>query len=476
MNPLNLMNPMSSMRVAALMLLMACCALAQTIDPFPKPIADNGEPLRVNLAEFATLPDVGSEAARMMLLVNEPGTRRLFVNDMRGPLYTVSYDGKTVTPYVDINASNWGVNVQSQGRERGFQSFAFHPQFNQPGTRGYGKFYTYTDSSNMQPKPDFVPAGGMNTHDTVLFEWTAKNPAAATYDGGPPREIVRFRQPFANHNAGLSTFNPLAAPGSPEYGLLYFTLADGGSGGDPLNMAQNLGTPYGKLLRIDPLGNNSANGKYGVPASNPFMADNNAQTLGEIYAYGLRNPQRFGWDPKDGRMFLSEIGQNIVEEVDLVTPGANLGWNAWEASFRFIDRTHIELGQRRVDPKVTYPIVEFDHRDPLFGNNVAVTGIVVYRGNAVPQLSNKVLFGDNPSGEVFYIDADRLPNGGQDPIRRVLFGSGASAKTLLQVIKEKNAAQKRSAADRADLRFGTGPENRMFLLNKQDGTIREIMK
>jgi hypothetical protein len=476
LNPLNLMNPMSSMRVAALMLLMACCALAQTIDPFPKPIADNGEPLRVNLAEFATLPDVGSEAARMMLLVNEPGTRRLFVNDMRGPLYTVSYDGKTVTPYVDINASNWGVNVQSQGRERGFQSFAFHPQFNQPGTRGYGKFYTYTDSSNMQPKPDFVPAGGMNTHDTVLFEWTAKNPAAATYDGGPPREIVRFRQPFANHNAGLSTFNPLAAPGSPEYGLLYFTLADGGSGGDPLNMAQNLGTPYGKLLRIDPLGNNSANGKYGVPASNPFMADNNAQTLGEIYAYGLRNPQRFGWDPKDGRMFLSEIGQNIVEEVDLVTPGANLGWNAWEASFRFIDRTHIELGQRRVDPKVTYPIVEFDHRDPLFGNNVAVTGIVVYRGNGVPQLSNKVLFGDNPSGEVFYIDADRLPNGGQDPIRRVLFGSGASAKTLLQVIKEKNAAQKRSAADRADLRFGTGPENRVFLLNKQDGTIREIVR
>jgi glucose/arabinose dehydrogenase len=287
---------------------------------------------------------------------------------------------------------------------------------------------------------------------------------------------VRFRQPFANHNAGLSAFNPLATQGSPDYGLLYFTLADGGSGGDPLHMAQNLGTPYGKLLRVDPLGNNSANGKYGVPASNPFMADNNPQTMGEIYAYGLRNPQRFGWDPKDGRLFLSEIGQNIVEEVDVVTPGANLGWNTWEASFRFIDRTHIDLNQRRADPKVTFPIVEFDHRDPLFGNNVAVTGIVVYRGNTVPQLSNKVLFGDNPSGEVLYIDADRLPNGGQDAIRRVLFGSGASAKTLLQVIKEKNAAQKRSAADRADLRFGTGPENRVFLLNKQDGTIREIVR
>jgi len=181
-NPMSLMNPMNPLRVLAVTLLMACCALAQTIDPFPKPIADNGEPLRANLVEFASVPDVGGEAARMMLLVNEPGTRRLFVNDMRGPLYTVSYDGKTVTPYVDINASNWGGNVQSQGRERGCQSFAFHPQFNQPGTRGYGKFYTYTDSSNMQPKPDFLPAGGMNTHDTVLFEWTAKNPAAVRSD------------------------------------------------------------------------------------------------------------------------------------------------------------------------------------------------------------------------------------------------------------------------------------------------------
>ena len=466
----------TTFRVTGLTLLMACCALAQNIDPFPKPLAENGDPLRVIVAEFATVPDAGGEAARMMLLINEPGTRRLFVNDMRGPLYSVSYDGKDVTPYLDINASKWGVNVQSQGRERGFQSFAFHPQFNQPGTRGYGKFYTYTDSSNMQPKPDFVPAGGMNTHDTVLFEWTAKNPAAAAYDGDAPREIVRFRQPFANHNGGLTAFNPLATPGSADYGLLYFTLADGGSGGDPFNAAQNLGTPFGKMLRIDPLGNNSANGKYGIPANNPFASDNNPQTLGEIYAYGLRNPQRFGWDPKDGRLFLSEIGQNIIEEVDLVTPGANLGWNNWEASFRFIDRTHIDLNQRRADPKVTYPIVEFDHHDPLFGNNVAVTGIIVYRGTAVPQLSNKVLFGDNPSGEVFYIDADRLPSGGQDAIRRVLFGSGASAKTVLQLIKEKNATQHGSSPERADLRFGTGPENRVFLLNKQDGTIRELVR
>ena len=451
-------------------LLMASSAVAQAIDPFPQPINTTDSVIRVNIAEFASIPDMNGEPARMMLLVNEPGTRRLFVNDMRGPLYSVSYDGKTVTPYVDINASNWGVSVQSQGRERGFQSFAFHPQFNQAGTRGYGKFYTYTDSTNMQPTPDFIPAGGMNTHDTVLFEWTAKNPAAATYDGGPPRELVRFRQPFANHNAGLAAFNPLAMPGGTDYGLLYVALADGGSGGDPFNAAQNLGTPFGKILRIDPLGTNSANGKYGIPASNPFVSESDPKALGEIYAYGVRNPQRFGWDPKNGNLFLAEIGQNIVEEISLITPGANLGWNTWEASFRFISRTEIKLNERRGDPKVTYPIVEYDHRDPLFGPQVATTGVVVYRGTAIPALANLVLFGDNPSGEVFYFNADRLPTGGQDPIRRVLFNSGGSAKTLMQLIKEK-----KPSAARADLRFGLGPDNQVFLLNKQDGMIRRIV-
>ena len=159
--------------------------------------------------------------------------------------------------------------MQSAGRERGFQSFALHPQFGRPGTPGFGKFYTWTDSTNTAPRPDFTPGGGNNTHHTVLLEWTAKTPGAATYDGGPPREMLRLEQPFANHNAGHMGFNPNAAAGSPEFGLLYVGVADGGSGGDPLNLAQNLGSPFGKIFRIDPLGSNSANGKYGVPRQQP---------------------------------------------------------------------------------------------------------------------------------------------------------------------------------------------------------------
>src|SRR5262245_52152790 len=130
--------------VLATVVVLGAALLAQTPpEPFPQPIEANQGIIRVSFAEFASIPDVDGVAARMMLMVDEPGSRRLFVNDMRGPLYTVSYDGKMVTRYVDINAANWGVPVQSNGRERGFQSFAVHPQFSRPGAPGYGKFYTW---------------------------------------------------------------------------------------------------------------------------------------------------------------------------------------------------------------------------------------------------------------------------------------------------------------------------------------------
>ena len=133
-------------------------------------------------------------------------------------------------------------------------------------------------------------------------------------------------------------------------------------------------------------------------------------------------------------MFVADIGQNIVEEISLVTPGANLGWNVWEASFRFIrPRRSIELNQRRArseghvsDRRIRSPrsaVRQQRRRDrrrrlPRHGD---------------PATVEPVLFGDNPSGEVFYVNADHLPNGGQDPIRRVLFRSGASAKDVAAV-------------------------------------------
>jgi len=96
--------------------------------------------------------------------------------------------------------------------------------------------------------------------------------------------MFRIAKPFQNHNGGLIAFDPLAASGSADYGLLYVGVADGGSGGDPYKHAQNLSSAFGKILRIDPLGSNSANGKYGIPATNPFAKNVKPGTLGEVYA------------------------------------------------------------------------------------------------------------------------------------------------------------------------------------------------
>ncbi len=469
---------MTFIRTFTVAFLLGVCAFAQAPnDPFPTPINATDGIVKVNFVEFATLPDLGGPMpARPMLLVDEPGTRRLFSNDMRGPLYTIPREGKTVAVYLDINDPKWGVNVNSTGNERGFQSFAFHPQFARQGSPGFGKFYTYTDTANTAAVADFKPNGGTHTHDTVLLEWTAKNPSAATYDGGAPRELMRFEQPFGNHNGGQLAFNPLAAPDSAEFGLLYIGSADGGSGGDPINLGQNLSSAFGKMLRIDPLGTNSANGKYGIPKDNPFVNDNDPNTLGEIYAVGVRNPQRFAWDSRNGNLFVADIGQNIVEEVSQVTKGGNLGWNKWEGSYGFISRQAVSLENPRGDSKMTYPIVEYGQIDPLLQNSSAVTMGVVYRRKEIPQLSNLLIFGDNPSGEIFYVSADKLPNGGQDAIRRVLFNDNGQTKTLLQLIQEKNVVQGKMASTRADLRFGEGPNGEIYILNKRDGVIRQVVR
>jgi Glucose / Sorbosone dehydrogenase len=467
-----------AIRFVLAVLLASHAGLAQkTDDPFPNPIPVADGVITVRFAEFASIPNFGEMAPRIMTMLNEPSTSRLFASDMFGKLYSVSDDGKNVGLYLDLTAPAWKLSVQSNFSERGFQSFAFHPQFNQAGARGFGKFYTVLDTSNTTVPADFKPNGGSHSHDTLLLEWTAKTPSASAYDGGPPRELIRVEQPFINHNGGHLTFNPLARTGNSDYGLLYMGMADGGSGGDPLNNAQNLGSVFGKILRLDPLGSNSANGQYGIPASNPFANDNKPDILGEIYAYGVRNPQRLFWDSKNGNMFMSDIGQDTVEKISPVTAGANLGWNVWEGSFKFLSGrpSGVDASGSRSDPEVTFPVAEYGQLDPLFQRNSAVIGGFVYRQTAIPQLTDLLVFGDNPSGEIFFVSADNLPKGGQDSIRRILLNDSGVPKTFLQVIKEKNTAQGRPPATRADLRFAEGPNGRIFLLNKHDGIIRELI-
>ena len=445
-----------------------------TGDPFPDPVPAAGA-ITVGVVEFASLPFVDGAPARMMLLVDEPGTGRLFVNDQRGFVYTVSHDGGTVTRYLDLTDPRWGIGGgKASCCLFSFAGFASHPQFGLPGTPGFGRLYALI-SLTARPAAFPLCEGRDAFHDTVLLEWTAADPAAAIYDGGPPREVLCVEDPFRDHNGGGLGFNPLAALGDPDFGLLYVGLGDGGWGGDE---AQDLGSLLGKILRIDPLGSNSANGRYGIPADNPF-ANGGAAVRGEIYAYGLRNPRRFVWDERNGNLFVADIGQRVVEEISLVPRGGNLGWNDWEGSFRFISlrRGVVSPADPRGEAGFVYPVVEYDHLDPLFqpAGAAAVTGLAVYRHDAVPPLANLVLFGDLPSGEVFGFSADDLPDGGQDAIRRVLFDDGDGPKTLLSLIREKNASQGRRPARRADLRFGSGPDGQIFLLNEHDGVIRRLV-
>ena len=478
--------------------LTACGGGKYTRDPFPEPIPATEGAITVTIVEFASLPDIDGQAAGMMLLVDEPGTGRLFVNDQSGVLYSVSYDGRTVVPYLDHTDALWGIEVLRKNlwsrdtRElRGFHSFAFHPQFAEVGAPGFGRFYTFVESRN-------------ETDDLLLLEWTAADPYAAFYDGGPPRELMR-KPCVKDHCSGMLGFNPSATPGDTDFGLLYMSIGDG------LNPAwsQDLSNMFGKILRIDPLGSNSTNGQYGIPVDNPFVSTRNA--LAEIYAYGMRHPQRFGWDVRNGNLFVADIGEDVVEEISLVTAGANLGWPNWEGSFMPVDdwrddwRLVVGLGKNvvraireghfriqlpydhrvssldnpRSDASITYPVVEFDHKDPLLERGVvgvAITGVVVYRHAAIPQLENTVLFGDLVSGEVFYFPADDLPEGGQAGIRRVRFEHRGETKTLLQMMRETTIAQGRGLpAYRTDLRFGTGPNGQIFLLNKRDGIIRRLM-
>ena len=472
------MSPIRSIVVA---LLIAGPAGAQiSNDPFPEPIPTSEGVIVVGLEEFAVLPDVDGAPPRMMVLVDEPGSGRLFVNDMWGFLHAISYDG-TVTTYLDAREPRWGLSVEAPAElalimEVGLQSFAFHPHFNVPGTAGFGKFYTWVDTDEMAPDPDFVPGGGDATHDIALLEWTARNPTAPTYDGGRPRELFRAEQPFDNHNGGRIGFNPLSSAGDLDFGMLYVGLADGGDAGDVLDIAQNLGSVFGKILRINPGGSNSLNGHYGVPADNPYARDGIEGTLGEIYASGLRNPQGFDWDSRTGDLLVADIGQSVVEKLSRVPAGADLGWNTWEGSYRVVSNTRVELSDPRREPWITFPVAEFDQQDPLLQPGSAATGVVVYRDDLIPQLTNRVLWGDLPSGEVFHVPADGLRDGGQAPIRRVLFRDGGGAKTFLELVQAKNIEQGREPTPRADLHFGRGPNGRVFLLNKWDGVVREVVR
>ncbi|MFI6732892.1 PQQ-dependent sugar dehydrogenase [Nonomuraea sp. NPDC050451] len=447
-------------------------------DPIPEKPAASG--LTLTLEEFASFPKTETTPdpvdsrlvrwARINYLAELPdGSRRLFVNDLNGKLYFL--DKGRPREYLDVGAAFAPDFVSGRGLGSGFGFAAFHPEF-----AGNGRFYTvHTEwgGALTTKTPDLTPQPGTRFHG-VITEWTATDPKANIF-AGTRREVLRLGFSGQIHGIQQIDFNPTARRGDKDYGLLYVAAGDGGRGSssdDP----QNLAIPQGKILRIDPAGTNSANGRYGIPAANPFTGQ--AGKLGEIYAYGMRDPHRFSWDPQAGnRLFLGHIGEHAIEAIYDVGAGDNLGWSEREGAFVFnkADRCHLyTLPDDDPQYGYTYPVAAYDH-DPPPGHSCtsdsghAVTGGFVYRGQKLPLLYGKYLFGDIVDGQVFFTVAAEM---NERTGRRATIHK----PRLVDTSGKQLTMQDLAGSTRVDLRFGQDGAGELYVLSKANGKIWKITK
>ncbi len=241
----------------------------------------------------------------------------------------------------------------------------------------------------------------MFDHQNVVAEWRVdpNNPDQA--DASSRHELFRMDHPQFNHNAGGLEFGP------DDY--LYISVGDGGnandigSGHSENGNGQDLSNPHGSLLRIDVDGNNSANGQYGIPADNPYVTGGG---LAEIFAAGLRNPFRFSHDTLTGQLIVPDVGQDNIEEINLVESGGNYGWRLKEGTFRFDPATgEVTDDLSGLPPGLIDPVAQYDHDEGL-----SIIGGFRYRGAAIPELQGRYVFGDfsgdffDPTGRLFSAD------------------------------------------------------------------------
>jgi glucose/arabinose dehydrogenase len=300
------------------------------------------------------------------LLVQAPaGDARLFVVEQTGTIRIVRSNGTVLPqPFLDVR------NLISAGGERGLLGLAFHPRY-----ASNGRFFVnYTNRQGA----------------TVVAEFRRSPGNGNVASPGSRRTLVRIAQPFSNHNGGMAAFGP--------DGYLYIGMGDGGSGGDPGNRAQNLRSVLGKMLRIDVNGR-AGTRPYRIPATNPFRG--RAGVPPEIFGLGLRNPWRFSFDRARGDLWVADVGQNSVEEVNFTTlaraRGANYGWKRFEGTRRF---SNVALGGGRL----VSPVAQYGH-----GRGCSVTGGYVYRGPSIPGLNGRYVFADFCSSRVWSMRAGPTP-------------------------------------------------------------------
>lgn len=321
------------------------------------------------------------------------GSGRLFVIDQRGKIQILQGGSLLPQPFLDIGTKL--VDARTGFDERGLLGLAFHPDFDTPSAAGEGKFYVYysADSPNA-PGTVQDPVD----HMSVIAEYSVTSPGLNVADPLSERILLTFTQPQWNHDAGQLAFGPDR--------MLYISTGDGGSGGDnnaghtggdpnrpadAFGNAQDRTNLLGKVLRIDVDARDA--GEYGIPAENPFVSQPGVRE--EIYAYGLRNPWRFSFD--DGpngtnRLFLADVGQGEVEEVNIIERGGNYGWRIREGSFDFAPSVTPDPNVPLIDP-----IAEYSREgaaNTLLKIGIATVGGYVYRGAEFPELLGKYVFAD----------------------------------------------------------------------------------
>lgn len=300
------------------------------------------------------LQEAVSGLSAPLFLTAPEGDPRLFIVEQAGTIRIVQNGTLLATPFLDISAR------VTAGGESGLLSVAFDPQY-----AANGFFFIY-----------FTDLNG----DIAIerFKVSAADPNLA--DPAPLRVLTIAHRDFANHNGGLVSFG--------TDGFLYIGTGDGGGGGDTLGNGQNLNALLGKLLRID-VSNSSAGQPYAIPPLNPFAGQ--AGRRGEIWAYGLRNPWRYAFDAATDLLYIADVGQARIEEVNVAaaaTAGINYGWNITEGSLCYPGDPCDRQG-------LTPPVLEYAH-DASGG--CSITGGRVYRGSAIPELRGRYFYSDFCSG------------------------------------------------------------------------------
>ena len=293
------------------------------------------------------------------------GSNRIFVPLQQGYIHVFPNDPKATKTklFLDIGKK---VFWNDKENEQGLLGLAFHPNYKQNGE--FFVFYTLK--------------GEKLTNVLSRFRVSKTDPDRA--DPASEEELLRVQHRFWNHDGGTVAFGP--------DGHLYLCLGDGGSGGDPDKNGQNLGTLLGKVLRLD-VDKKEVGKNYGIPKDNPFVDVPGAR--GEVWAYGLRNPWRMAFDKKTGKLWTSDVGQNIYEEIDIIEKGGNYGWSRREGLHPFGEEG-IDANSKMIDP-----IWEYHH-----GVGNSMTGGVVYHGKALPELEGMYVYGDYLSGRIWALKYD----------------------------------------------------------------------